>query len=884
MPEDKDPKLNWPKELIELLQQAGPKWSAVLGVALIAAGWKVQWLTGAGISVLAIGFLLLVSRRPSRLVRPEAFLKIREVYRGRDKESGELTAAIRLNPLLWVSGESGSGKSWLLTKGVVPSLAASSDLLPLYLNYWGTDWELGPVASLSAAFREALARLPNTPQAPKLPAKPAASELFEALERASTRLKRTPVLILDQFDDYIAANLDHLRPGGGGLIATADDLQRGNSFWREIGRLLQADAIRCVLVVRQEQGWGQGAIAFVKVREFSVLRLEGVYVDQILRELGEGAVENPERGWEQLREELGRDLYSNGGILPIQLRLVVQQLAGFRSLTVKEYRREGGVLGLSASSVNRVAERVAAATGTGHTDVLKLLTALVNPSDPSKTLDVASKDLAGFVPGTKLERVLEELQKEEMVRDRGDESGERRWRLDHDYLASAVEELDRKRNRAQRALDELVEYRRPRGWIRSVISIRLDDLRRILIGWWKGEVHPRGAWGIVAAQVLALTGFAALCAFAAKQQIDILFNDAARHYVDALDRSGDVSRAEAREWARLAEEPLQVRQRFERRMLGDDERSQRLISDRKRARMEAAALGGLSRSAADDFRLPEVQCPDRLTAACVFLAYEFGQGVETLQSRVFRDPLLSNQPWRDVDLAGFLPAGRLADSCVEGSLSEHFPIERCTELGEPGSDILKRLARAGGADVDTMRRRFHPNCSSDSRVAALLTFKLLASWQFGDAAANPQDIAYLLSLAREHNVAAAWALGVTSGHLKDEEAISYGREMLALTKSEGECYYFPGFVRTSDLRTALEALQSPICADGAAGIQRAISEAAGYRSISGKSDRWTFAREWLAPNAATYGLDPERFNTLRYTAEWLLRKWLPFPLPKSLTQ
>jgi hypothetical protein len=883
MAEEKDPKLSWPKELIELLQQAGPKWSAVLGVALIAAGWKIQWLTGAGISVLAIGFLLLVSRRPSRLVRPEAFLKIREVYRGRDKESGELTGAIRLNPLLWVSGESGSGKSWLLTKGVVPALAATSDLLPFYLNYWGTDWELGPVASLATAFREELARLPDTPLVPRLSAKPVASELFEVLERASARLKRTPVLILDQFDDYIAANLDHLRPGGGGLIATADDLQRGNSFWREIGRLLKADAIRCVLVVRQEQGWGQGAIAFVKVREFFVPRLEGAYLDQILRELGEGAVENPERGWEQLREELGRDLNSNGGILPIQLRLVVQQLAGFRNLTVKQYRREGGVLGLSASSVSRVAERVAAATGTGHADVLKLLTALVNPADPSKTQDVAAKDLAGFVPAGKLDRVLEELQKEEMIRDRGDESGERRWRLDHDYLASAVDELNRKRNRAQRALDELVEYRRRRGWIRSVISIRLDDLRRILIGWWKGEVRPRGAWGIVAGQVLALMGMAALCAFAGKQQIDILFNDAVRHYVDALDRSGEVSSAEAREWAKLAEEPLQVRQRFERRILGDDEHSQRLISDRGRARMAAVALGGLSHSAADDFRMPEVQCPDRLTAACVFLAYQFGQGAEALQSRVFRDPLLFKPPWREVDFARFLPAAGLADSCVEGSLSEHVPDERCTELGEPGSDTIKRFAQAYGADVDTMRRRFRPDCTSDWRAAALHTFKLLSSWQCADAAANPQDIAYFLSLSREHNVAAAWGLGIVAGHLKDEEAISYGREMLALTKSEGECYYFPGFVRISDLHTALEALQSPLCADGSAGIQRAISDAVGYHSATGRSDRWTFAREWLASNAATYGLDPERCNTQWYTAVWLVRKWLP-PLPKFLSQ
>jgi AAA ATPase domain len=244
-------KLELPKELIGHLHRAGPFWSTALGITVLSCGWLLHSPTveGSGIAILAIGFLLLVSRQASRLTRKEAFLGVRNLFVGRDQECDLLMDAIRRAPLLWVSGESGSGKSSLLRLGISPRLADSREWLPVYINNWGTDWEAGPVASISSALRHAVESLGARLD---IAAQPTAADLASYLKQTLSALRRTPVLILDQFDDYIVDNVERFRPAGGGLIVTADELMQQNVFWRELGGLLEADVVRCLFVVRQE--------------------------------------------------------------------------------------------------------------------------------------------------------------------------------------------------------------------------------------------------------------------------------------------------------------------------------------------------------------------------------------------------------------------------------------------------------------------------------------------------------------------------------------------------------------------------------------------------------------------------------------------------------
>jgi hypothetical protein len=274
---------------------------------------------------------LLVTRRASRLIKKDAFFAVRGLFVGREEEVEQLTEAIRRAPLLWVSGESGSGKSTLLQLGLVPKLKQTREFLPLYIDNWGNDWEAGPVASLTQALRESIEPYGATL---RIAARPNAPDLGRYLEQVSSVLNLTPLVILDQFDDYIVDNLNRFRPARGGLIITADELHQQNGFWGEIARLLKAEMIRCIVVVRQEQSWGQATISFVTVREFVVSRMRRRYVDQILQQLSAGAVDSPERGWNALQQQLEKDLSSKGG-LPIQMRVVLLQLSTLKSLTPK---------------------------------------------------------------------------------------------------------------------------------------------------------------------------------------------------------------------------------------------------------------------------------------------------------------------------------------------------------------------------------------------------------------------------------------------------------------------------------------------------------------------------------------------------------------------
>jgi hypothetical protein len=96
-------------------------------------------LSGPAVGILAVGFLLFVSRRPSRFIRSDVFLDLRNLFIGRDEDRDDLIDAIRRVSILWVSGESGSGKSSLLNRAVAPSLSAGREFLPLYIDSWGAD-------------------------------------------------------------------------------------------------------------------------------------------------------------------------------------------------------------------------------------------------------------------------------------------------------------------------------------------------------------------------------------------------------------------------------------------------------------------------------------------------------------------------------------------------------------------------------------------------------------------------------------------------------------------------------------------------------------------------------------------------------------------------
>ena len=865
MPSEKEPekvKVEWPKEILDLLQRAGPLWSFVLGILLMLGGWKVnsQSLEGAGIGFSAVGFLIFVSRRPSRFTRTDVFLDLRNLFIGRDEDRDQLVDAIRRVSILWVSGESGSGKSSLLSRAVAPSLSERREFLPLYIDNWGADWELGPATALTNAFREKAESLGArwTAEGVDTPA-----SLALLLEQSAKILGRTPLLILDQFDDYVVDNIERFRPGGGGLVITAGDLEGQNAFWREVSRLVRAGTIRCIFVVRDEQGWGQSAVSFVPVREFFVARLQTQFLDQILEPPGTTLVENPERGWNKLRERLKKDLYEKGGILPIQMRIVLQRLPDLRPLNEKEYERAGGALGLAAEYLAEAIDRVAAATQTNPPLVREILGLIVNPLDRTKTRDVSVEvlelELNGALAKPALLKVLEQLKSEGIARDRADESGARRWRFDHDYLARAYDELERRENATQRILQGYVERLSVPGlWNKRRAIILPWDICRIVWGKLRRKIVIGNGWPVLLASSAVWLFGLAVIALGVYSTVANGFSTRIDEYVAYFDH-GEQFRdiREVKRWADLAQEPLPVRQGVARKLLANMEAAGRLVADADRARLAAAAFGGLSPAAPLLFHIVDCTHSDSrdLSAACIFVSSQFGQNALDILKQLVTNDFRNNPGDNNLtaDLLGFAGDEWFHKFCRPVPTNLSALSVPCVIAVFPESSVKPpKTSPAAGTILDGV-------LSGSLEMDRIVQIDKLRS-AVGDSTLNSHYVAPLLKKARIGSQFAADALSVLATFMPADQAIAIGRETLDASRTSGQCLYRADFVRDTDIRTALSALAYPVCAaDYGREIQRAIVEAT-TKKPAGDVDRWTFAREWVKPNAAKYGYDPDRFN------------------------
>lgn len=102
-------------------------------------------------------------------------------------------------------------------------------------------------------------------------------------------------------------------------------------------------------------------------------------------------------------------------------------------------------------------------------------------------------------------------------------------------------------------------------------------------------------------------------------------------------------------------------------------------------------------------------------------------------------------------------------------------------------------------------------------------------------------------------ILAADALSVLAAFMPAVQVASIGRRLLDASRKYNKCYYRADFVIANDIPTALGALEYPACAAYyGPEIQRAIVDATTHVP-AGDVDRWTFAREWVMPNAAKYG-------------------------------
>jgi hypothetical protein len=227
----------------------------------------------AVVAVLAWYFLRGYRRfaRQSRLQQPDKFTLIAttpESLIGRVDDLPGLLRAVMQNRIVLLDGESGCGKSALVASGVVPRLQNADGLLPVLVRDWGDDWVRGPLAAMLEALYGTLTpdqrgRIEWAP-APDLaaPALALAAELSDRLDAVGETLKRRPLLIADQFDDYQAQHREQFLDAEGNWL-TPMALAEANPFWALLSRRLQDGKLHLLAVTRADTASGLSCLRFL---------------------------------------------------------------------------------------------------------------------------------------------------------------------------------------------------------------------------------------------------------------------------------------------------------------------------------------------------------------------------------------------------------------------------------------------------------------------------------------------------------------------------------------------------------------------------------------------------------------------------------------------
>ncbi len=460
----------------------------------------------------SLGYLLWQSYAKfevaSRLEVPDAFA-LRSIgpnlLVGRDTYVSELAAAVKLNRLVLLDGESGCGKSALIAGGLVPLLQPGTPLLPVVIRDWGDDWERGPLAAtldaLSSTLSEAERVRLGWTRPPDLTAdvEALAADLDRRLGSISETLSRRPLLIADQFDDYQAQHR-RLCVDDRGNWLKPDALANLNRFWRLVSTGLHDGSLHLLVVTRSDASSGLTCVRFLPERQIAARpplpRVEVEYLRELLTKIAPAdarpeIVSHPESGWIQLREQLDRDLRADGAMLMQQVRTVLLGLRQLPTLTLRAYLAAGGVRGVESLVIARALSRAGEHVQPGAAGVSvarAVLRSLVSPGTASQTPKArrASLQTIAETAGDRVraEAIVRSLQRDEIVRPADSASDGGAWQLGHDYWARAILSEDRLANRWRTMLqDGKTRYDQARGTWRERWSALLSTRALIRVGW-----------------------------------------------------------------------------------------------------------------------------------------------------------------------------------------------------------------------------------------------------------------------------------------------------------------------------------------------------------------------------------------------------------------
>lgn len=439
--------------------------------------WWSQWAVSAFLVIIAFYLIRAAFAGKSRLLRPERFLIQPDEPRflkGREREVQGLGQLCDREPLVFLDGESGCGKSALVCAGLLPWCEGDpARPLPLRIDLSGAPWDSGIADLLGRTLwieKGDLCREFEFKQYPQ------ADAVFQVLTQIGARTARMPLLIFDQFDDYQTAYRDQFYPAGGSRLLTSQEFLASNHFWSQVAQGVIAQHWHCLVVTRNDTRAGLDAIRFCDARSYTLSRVEQNLIAPLFDEIttpgpdGAPVVDQPELGWNPLRERLLSDLArQEGQILPIQLAVSLDAMRRWRFLTDAQYRTQGGLPGLERLHVQGYVQETARVTGLSVATLIAMLLRLTDPVR-KKARRASFSELVQLLTGVfsdVLRQALTTLEERRIVRRvaHAEEAGGEAWLLYHDYLARGVMEAHRASDRWRLLLDEqAIAWQRADGW------------------------------------------------------------------------------------------------------------------------------------------------------------------------------------------------------------------------------------------------------------------------------------------------------------------------------------------------------------------------------------------------------------------------------------
>ncbi len=425
-----------------------------------------SYAIGMLIALSAVAFLFYLVQaltQRSRLKQPDRFLITKDNpdhLKGREEEVADLRRITAAHALVFLEGESGCGKSALARVGLRQWREGEATRpLPIYCDLSGAPWNAGLDAVLAKAVYE------DGREAMKLDKPLPPEEVFAHLAQCEADLARTPLLIFDQFDDYQSAHREHFYPQGKGALVDMVTFLAGNAFWCRIGEGVRAGQWHVLLITRDDSRAGLDVLRYSEPRNYHLSRVPRRLIEPLLDAIthaeppDQPVIEYPDKGWNSLREVLLDDLKSDQDeVLPVQLALALKGLRELDHLTLGEYRRAGGLAGLSRKMIEAELREAARAGKFGPDDVLRLLQTLID-EERGKTRRAGEEELirrlldrepGAAIAAADMQRaraVLARLRDRKVLRSGADASdvhpGE--WLLYHDHLALGVREAQRAR-------------------------------------------------------------------------------------------------------------------------------------------------------------------------------------------------------------------------------------------------------------------------------------------------------------------------------------------------------------------------------------------------------------------------------------------------------